>query len=416
MTNKINIKLPNTSCTGCAACMNVCPKNAISLPEDEYGFIHSKINAELCIQCHLCEKTCPAFVKTEKNAPLKIFAAVCKDKNIQKTSASGGIAYSLCQEILQDGGVAYGCCEENYFTIRHIRVDKIEDLRLLQNSKYVQSDIGYIMRNVKKDVKDGKKVIFTGTPCQIAGLLNYLKKTYDNLFTVDVICHGVCPMTMLKDQIDSYSIKNTKPSDIYVDFRWKTNHSAGVRLHFGLRTAIQSGRTKNIIREENEKTNSYMNCYLTGISLRDSCLNCQYASKGRVSDITIGDFWGVGTDIPSHMSASSGTSLVIINNDKGLNAFNNIKDKFIFEEHTFNEASTHNRCLSKPWQTHPKRRLFLKLYKEKGLRYAAKKTDVRHRYECIWLIKFCRNSKFLYHFPDFVLRALCFLRNIKPTK
>lgn len=412
MLSKNKIILPYELCTGCAACQNICPVKAINLPEDKYGYIHAVIDINKCIQCHKCEKICPVYIKNEKKEPLKVFAAVSKNTKVHQTSATTGMGFYLAKSILESNGVVYGCSEKNYFTIRHIRITKLEDLQLIQNSKYVQSNIGLIFKEIKKDLINGKIVLFTGTPCQVAGLKNFLGKTYYKLITIDLVCHGVPPIKMLKEQICSYKIsKKYNLEKVYVDFRWKSIRNGSFNNHFGLRTAIRNGSVFTIIKEENEIINPYMRCFKTGVSLRDSCLKCNYATKGRVSDITIADFWGLGTNIPSKMNASSGVSLTLINTEKGLTCFNRIVNNFITEEHIFEDASEYNKCLIRPFQLLQDRNKFLKYYEKGGLIYAAKKLEYKHYLRNHKLIKYLLNNTYTFTMIKFLWTPIKKIKN-----
>ena len=225
------INLPHEKCYGCQGCRNICPKDAISMQEDEYGYKYPLVDYDKCIKCGLCLKVCPELNSYTLNSPQKVLAVVAKDKEIVKTTASGGFATLLSEKIIDEGGVVYGCSETNFETIGHIRVDNQKDLCKLKNSKYVHSDIRLTYREAKKDLDIGRKVLFTGTPCQISGLLGFLRKQYDNLITMDLVCHGVPPMKMLKEQVLSYpEIQNVPHEDIFVKFRWKTYSRSGCPL------------------------------------------------------------------------------------------------------------------------------------------------------------------------------------------
>lgn len=211
-------------CTGCAACMNVCAHNAISMAEQGVcGYIYPTIDQNKCIGCGICVKTCPVNTPIKFNAPLKAFAAISKDHDDLMTSASGGASSVLVNSILTKNGIVYGCVQRNYKHISHERIDKIEDAYLLKGSKYVQSDIGYIYRDVKEDLKTSKTVLFTGTPCQIAGLKSYLKKDYDNLILVDLVCHGVPSQKLLAEDVENLlrDYPNVERNKVHVEFRRK---------------------------------------------------------------------------------------------------------------------------------------------------------------------------------------------------
>lgn len=398
------INLPHEKCYGCNGCLNICPKDAISMREDEYGYMYPYVDYVKCIKCGLCVKICPELNRYELNVPIKVYAAIAKDKRTMDESASGGFATVLAKYILSKSGIVYGCCEESFENIGHVRIDNADDLYKIKNSKYVHSDIRLTFREAKKDLESDKIVLFTGTPCQISGLLGFLRQPYDNLITMDLVCHGVPPMKMLSEQVLSYpEVKNVSKENIFVDFRWKEPVRSGSgRIRYGLRTAVRSGERMKVVRTENDVVNPYMRCFQTGVSLRENCLRCPYAQKGRISDLTAADFWGLGSDIPSDMLASDGVSMILLNSAKGCDCFNEIKDSFTVQERTFEEAKLHNRCLSQPFDRLKCRDLFLKISKEKGLIIAAKKIDPIHRFESNVIIKNLRR----YQISNFGVRCL----------
>lgn len=296
-------------CTGCFACYNICPKKAITMEEDDLGHIYPKINKEKCINCGLCKKVCPSLNKVKYNLPKKCYASYSKNKNISKTSASGGVAYELYNYILNNNGVVYGV--SSYLINDEIIFERItnkSNLHKLQGSKYVHAYIKDIYKKVKKDLEEEKNVLFIGTPCQIAGLKFYLNKEYDNLILVDLICHGVPSQKMLKETI--------KKKFDYVNFRGKK----------GFRLNVKKGE-ETLINKPNYKVPYYI-AFLNSSIYRDSCYECKYARNERISDLTIGDFWKL-KDIKLKVKK---TSVVLINTKKGENLINNIKNLELFIE------------------------------------------------------------------------------------
>lgn len=185
----INIKEKETCC-GCMACVQKCPRACIEMVEDNEGFFYPRVNMDLCIDCHLCEKSCPVINQAEKKTPIIVYAATNNNENILKESSSGGIFTLLAEKILLEGGIVFGAAFNDKWEVCHIHVEKKEDLCKLRGSKYVQSRIGSTYKEAESFLKQNRKVLYSGTPCQIAGLKKYLRKDYDNLFCVDVICHG----------------------------------------------------------------------------------------------------------------------------------------------------------------------------------------------------------------------------------
>lgn len=213
-----------TRCTGCATCMNICNHRAISMEESgPLGHIYPIINSEKCVDCGLCAKKCPVNVPLKLNEPLKAFSAISKDHDDLMSSASGGASSVLSQVILRRGGIVYGCVQNNYRDIAHRRISNYSDLSKLKGSKYVQSNIGFIYRDVKKDLANGKEVLFTGTPCQIAGLKAFLGRDYEHLYLVNLVCHGVPSQKLLREDVESL-LKDYPHADrnrVCVEFRQK---------------------------------------------------------------------------------------------------------------------------------------------------------------------------------------------------
>ena len=355
-------------CTGCGACMNVCAHNAISLTEQGVcGYIYPEIDQDKCIDCGLCVKTCPVNTPVKLNAPLKAFAAISKDHHDLMTSASGGASSVLVNSVLNKNGIVYGCVQRNYKNISHERIDKIEDAHLLKGSKYVQSYIGYIYRDVKEDLKTGKTVLFTGTPCQIAGLKSYLKKDYDNLILVDLVCHGVPSQKLLEEDVE-YLLRDYPNADkekIRVEFRrkkrspgvfepdWGTFISYGVFNGGGAKTFAHKKKKQDFLID------NYITAFMAGTIFRENCYTCSYAQNQRGSDITIADFWGLKK---CAVPTTEGVSLLLPNTQKGLMAINEFKENFIICERPVDEAINGNGQLLHPSLRPKERDVFLSTY------------------------------------------------------
>ena len=355
-------------CTGCGACMNVCAHNAISLTEQGVcGYIYPEIDQDKCIGCGLCVKTCPVNTPVKLNAPLKAFAAISKDHHDLMTSASGGASSVLVNSVLNKNGIVYGCVQRNYKNISHERIDKIEDAHLLKGSKYVQSYIGYIYRDVKEDLKTGKTVLFTGTPCQIAGLKSYLKKDYDNLILVDLVCHGVPSQKLLEEDVE-YLLRDYPNADkekIRVEFRRKKRSPGvfepdwGTFISYGV---FNGGGAKAFAHKKKKQDfliDNYITAFMAGTIFRENCYTCSYAQNQRGSDITIADFWGLKK---CAVPTTEGVSLLLPNTQKGLMAINEFKENFIICERPVDEAINGNGQLLHPSLRPKERDVFLSTY------------------------------------------------------
>ncbi len=292
-------------CTGCGVCIQKCPQKCIHWIEGEFGFKYIKVNEYECINCGLCEKVCPIDKKRIQPENQTAYALVNKNKAILMNSTSGGAFSALAESILCDGGVVYGCTMTPEFQVCHIRVEAQSEISKLRGSKYVQSDMGDVFNRIDEDLRSGSKVLFTGTPCQVAGLYGFLGKNYDNLLTADIICHGVGSQAYFDKYIKWIKIKKVGLERI--EFRNKkfVGWSCG-----GLFTV--KGQDIPFYNHEHY----YYSYFLSGEIYRKSCYSCSYANMTRVGDITLGDFWGA-EGINFGFDISEGCSLVIANTNKG---------------------------------------------------------------------------------------------------
>lgn len=306
-------------CTGCMACLNICPNNAIEIITSKDGFKYPKINEEKCINCNICRKVCPSN-KLYKNTNLELecYAAYnSTNEQERKESSSGGIVSLIANNVLGNSGTVYGAAFVNK-NLEHIRIENKNDLNKIRGSKYLQSNINLIYRNVKQDLSEGKQVLFTGTPCQIEGLNSYLNGKKENLITISVICHGVPSPEIFKKYIEENERKNSSKIKKVV-FRDKQNgwHKYCVRYEY------ENGTIERIPFTED----AFMNGFLKDMYLRESCYNCQMKFENKnTADIILGDFWGI-ENVFNEMDDNKGISAVIINSEKGKQVFEQIKNK-----------------------------------------------------------------------------------------
>lgn len=338
-------------CTGCFACYNICPKNAIEMIEDEYGYIYPHIIEEKCSKCNACNSVCINLRKNKFNVPSKCLAARVKDVDKLKKSTSGGIATILSEQILKLNGVVYGAAYTKKCSVNHVRVDKIEELQRLQGSKYVHSYINDTYKNIKKDLLNNKKVLFIGTPCQVDGLKSYLRKEYEGLYLVDIICHGVPSQKFLKEEVKR--LINTLDID-RVNFRDKSFNEFTFSLN----------KEKNILFYQEWAQSPFFYTFMKAITYRENCYSCPYAKKERLSDIMIGDFWGIGKDSKFYAERKKGISVVFINSDKGNKLFDLVEEYIEIEDRKIEEAVNGNDQLREPSKKIPKAIKFKILYKK----------------------------------------------------
>ena len=271
-------------CTGCSACLNSCPKKCITMKEDEYGVLIPYIDEDKCINCNICRKVCPENNEIDLKEPLKVYAAWSLDEKIRKKSSSGGIAWEMYKYIIEHGGIAVGTKFDNEMNLSHQIATNMNELEGFRGSKYIQSSIGTIFTQIKPYVEQNKNVIFIGTPCQVNGLESFFKnKEIENIINVDLICHGVPPVKYLKEYLKYLKLNNKIDN---ITFRGENN------WHF---TGYKKGK---IIYKKHNKEDFFYKSFLNGLFYRENCYKCRYARKERVGDITIGDFWGLGDDIP----------------------------------------------------------------------------------------------------------------------
>lgn len=354
-------------CCGCSACYNVCPVGAIKMQEDEYGYIYPEINHDKCINCGLCKKTCVYQNKEKKlYTPTKTYAAFSNNNDLISKSASGGIFASLAVNVLEDCGIVYGSAMEyidNKLKVKHIRVDNKEDLIKLQGSKYVQSDMKETFPLIKYDLENGKTVLFSGTPCQVHSLKSYLKfKEYKNLFTIDIICHGVPNNKMFNDYI---KLLENKYSGKIIDFKFRDKSKRWGRFLVSLTIKDDNKVYKEYIDAFNS---SYYQLFLDSEIYRENCYECPYARKERIGDITIGDFWDIELEHPEYIKnkkieIDKGISCIIVNSDNG----NELMDKYgkdiIILPSQFDKVAKHNAQLCHPSRLKISRNKILELYK-----------------------------------------------------
>lgn len=337
-------------CTGCSACANACNIKCISMCPDIEGFLYPKIDYGKCMNCHKCINTCPTRPESSVNivSEPKAYAAYSTNDNIVEHSSSGGVFSVLAEYVIQNGGIVFGAAFESPDTVRHIAVRECEELERLRRSKYVQSEIGQCYQDVEFELKQQKIVLFSGTPCQIAGLRHYLQRDYNNLLCVDIICHSVPSPKIWRDFLKETSIKGNSKV-VSVNFRDKRNDWENYCLSFQLEDG-----NEYILKGEK---NIYMKAFIEGLSNRPSCYHCVFKGNHRESDITLGDYWGV-KDVQPEVYNGRGTSIVIANTAKGNALLNNINCNLVIRPALIDMALLNNSAYFRASKAHLRRKKF----------------------------------------------------------
>lgn len=314
-----------SKCTGCSACKNICPKNCIEMCANDEGFLYPKINENICINCLMCQNVCPLNQEKKNNAITKAYAIKNDCEKIRLESTSGGFFSVLAEYVLENDGLVCGAVYLNDYTVSHILIDNLNDLDKMRGAKYSQSDLGDIFYAIKEKLDLGKIILFSGTPCQVEGLNSYLRRDYNNLITLDLICHGV---------------PSPKIWNEYVLFRSKKDNNGILPNKINLRSKVSGWSKYNYSVNFDYGDNQYliknsddifMRGFVNDLYLRESCYNCSFKGIKRNSDFTLGDYWGVWNQIPE-IDDDKGVSLVFIHSKKGLDLLNVVKDKIEYIE------------------------------------------------------------------------------------
>lgn len=337
------LSVDKARCTGCGACVQMCPKNCISFVEGELGTFFPQIKTTSCIECGLCEKVCPIGKETSVKEKQKFFAAVNKDKDILQKSTSGGFFSAIAQYVLGQNGVVYGCSFTEDFQVKHTRVEQACDLEQLRGSKYVQSNTCNTFKEAKDDLDAGRMVLYTGTPCQIAGVKSFLGKEYGNLITVDIVCHGVGSQAFFDKYMQFMNQRHGKVREL--QFRGK--EFAGWSCGGGVVVVDPLDSSRAIRKPYYDYNNYYYHYFLHGDIYRESCYTCEYANINRPGDFTMGDFWGVES---YHLGGDTkdGCSLVIANTSKANALLPRLGQYLEIKEVTREQATKANAQLVHP--------------------------------------------------------------------
>lgn len=347
-------------CTGCGACVQRCPQKCITWESGEFGFRYPKIYTAQCIQCNLCEKVCP--VDMDRTAPTnqKVYAAVHKNPDVLIRSTSGGVFTAIADAVFVLGGVVYGVTMQRDMQVQHIRIESKDELGRLRGSKYVQSDTEYTFQQAESDLKNGRTVLYSGTPCQIDGLKRFLGKEYDNLYTVDIVCHGVGSQAYFDKYMD---FARKRYGDIQ-ELRFRSKEFTGWSCGGGVvvSTPVGDNTPKKIPYRDFD--NYYYAYFLSGDIYRKSCYTCQYANTNRPGDFTLGDYWGVEA-LRLPLDTAGGCSLLIINTARAESLLRSIQSLQLVET-TMEQATYCNGQLKAPSKRSSKRDCLVAEFEDKN--------------------------------------------------
>ncbi len=355
-----------SKCSGCHACAEICPKKCIQMVSDDEGFWYPKVEETECIHCGLCEKSCPIIMPCAPASEdvLTAYAAIYQEEPIRLKSSSGGVFSALATYVLQQGGVVFGAAFDENFNVVHKCVEGIEELDCLRGSKYVQSKIGNSYRQAEDFLRAGRLVLFSGTPCQVEGLLSYLRKPYENLITQDLICHGVPSPMVWQKYIEYRRMQANGGSIEEISFRSKNTGWKGYSTTFFFEAGLKYQAAHN--------QDPMMQVFLKNLCLRPSCYDCAFKTKARRSDITLADFWGIQNVLPD-IDDDKGTSLVIIQSEKGKEIFQKIEGAILAVKIDLDVAISYNSAMIKSSPLPKKRDAFLKEIESKDFLKVQKK-------------------------------------------
>lgn len=342
-----------TQCCGCGACSGICPTGCIEMRRDEKGFFYPAVNGDKCLDCGKCEKVCPVPVwRQRENTPARLvtYAAAAKNEEIKMNSSSGGIFSLLAESVVQDGGVVFGAVFESPDSVIHAAAASEEEIAPMRGAKYIESDLKNTFSEIKELLKNGRKVLFSGTPCQTAGLKSFLGKDCDSLFCVSFICNSVASSFVFRDYLKETEKRAGKRA-VKVNFRDKTtgwlNYASSFSVEFG----------DGSIHREQGSADLFKSALVNRIITRPICSDCPFRKYERAADITLGDFWGIEKTYPE-LSDNNGVSLAVVHTEKGSELLSRIGEKAELHEVDITKAVEYNPAFYIQTPPHRSRNMF----------------------------------------------------------
>lgn len=343
-------------CVGCSACASICPKRCIEMEKDPDGFRYPVLmHPANCVECGMCESVCPVLnesIKANDDLP-SAYAAFTKDERIRQDSSSGGIFTEIAKRIIAENGVVYGAAYDEKFTVYHCCVDKIDDLQKLRGAKYAESNLGSSFPEILDRLKNGQLVLFSGTPCQVAGLKSFVRKDYNNLICIDFVCHGV-PSPMAWDAFVKYRAEKDADGKLPQSINLRSKETGWSKYQYSNVFEYEDGKKSSTVSSQSLFMKLFVGDYIS----RPSCTECKFKGYSRVSDITLGDFWGIW-NIEPEMDDNKGTSVVLVHTPNGEKLWRDIESKIKSKEVTLEQASQQNQSMLKPSKANTNSKLVL---------------------------------------------------------
>lgn len=343
-------------CCGCSACDQICPVCAICMVEDEEGFLYPAVDKDICIKCNRCEMVCPNKISDSSIwRDDKVYAAYRNNREARMKSASGGVFAAIAEEILRQQGIVYGAAYQEDFSVAHVRIETFEELNYLLGSKYVQSELGNTFQLIKRDIETNRKVLFCGTPCQVAGLKHYLESDNENLILIDFVCHGVPSPKVWKQYLNEIAhgrkISRLIPRDKTGGIR-----NCPIKIYFENGTAFT----------QKYESNEYLRGFAANLFLRPSCYQCKHKGIKHCSDLTLADFWGIEKEKPG-FGDEYGISAIFIRSPKGKWIIQKVQNELTMEESVLDQFVPYNPSAVVSVAEQPLRAQFFELAKTKGV-------------------------------------------------